>query len=233
MMNEKTSPLLMFRKNIHSQNGEDGICAELLKRLKLNRPGWVCEFGAWDGKHLSNTFALVENGWKAVFIEGDDEKYNDLIETAANYENIVPVKKYVEKRGGLDSILAETDIVKDFDVLSIDIDSYDLEIWEPLSNYNPTIVIIEINSSIPPGEYHRHSLSRSGNSFTSTLEVAKQKGYVLVCHTGNLIFVREDRYEELGLPKEVKMYPEKLFLENWLQKNSNSFMKFIKRMVRA
>jgi hypothetical protein len=52
-MNEKMSPLLMFRENIHSQNGEDGIVAELLKRLKLNRSGgWVCEFGAWDGKHL-------------------------------------------------------------------------------------------------------------------------------------------------------------------------------------
>jgi hypothetical protein len=118
-------------------------------------------------------------------------------------------------------------------VLSIDIDSYDLEVWEPLSNYNPIIVIIEINSSIPPGEHHRHSLSRSGNSFTSTLEVAKQKGYVLVCHTGNLIFVREDRYEELGLPKEVKMYPEKLFLEDWVQKKSNPFVKLVKRIVRA
>ena len=28
---------------------------------------WACEFGAWDGKHLSNTYNLVVNhGWSAV-----------------------------------------------------------------------------------------------------------------------------------------------------------------------
>ena len=34
-----------YAKNIYSQNGEDGIISELLKRLEINN-GWVCEFGA-------------------------------------------------------------------------------------------------------------------------------------------------------------------------------------------
>lgn len=41
--------LLSYRKNIHSQNGEDGILAEILWRLKISR-GWFCEVGAWDGR---------------------------------------------------------------------------------------------------------------------------------------------------------------------------------------
>ena len=37
------------------------------------------EFGAWDGIHYSNSFALVErHNWNAVYIEGDKKKYNDL-----------------------------------------------------------------------------------------------------------------------------------------------------------
>ena len=52
-----------FKKNIYSQNGEDGIIEEVINRLDLfkNKNLWCCEFGAWDGMHSSNTFALVEN----------------------------------------------------------------------------------------------------------------------------------------------------------------------------
>ena len=50
-----------FKKNIYSQNGEDGILEEVLKKLDLKKNGWCCEFGAWDGKHGSNTFNLVKN----------------------------------------------------------------------------------------------------------------------------------------------------------------------------
>jgi len=65
-----------YAKDVHSQNGEDGIIEEILKRLNINN-GWVCEFGAWDGIHLSNTFNLVKKGFNAVFIEGDFKKYKD------------------------------------------------------------------------------------------------------------------------------------------------------------
>ena len=69
-----------YAKDVHSQNGEDGIVEELLKRLNINS-GWVCEFGAWDGIHLSNTFNLVQKGFNAVFIEGDPVKFKDLLVT--------------------------------------------------------------------------------------------------------------------------------------------------------
>ena len=53
--------MLRFRKNYNSQFGEDGIIEYLRDKLNLSDDGTCCEFGAWDGKTLSNTFHLVKN----------------------------------------------------------------------------------------------------------------------------------------------------------------------------
>ena len=70
--------------NVFSQFGEDEIIAKLLKCLEsanlLDR--WVCEFGAWDGLHFSNTAnLLVNSNFKAVLIEADPEKFKTLEKT--------------------------------------------------------------------------------------------------------------------------------------------------------
>ena len=70
-----------LKKNIYSQNGEDGIIEYLLDKIE-DKDYWCCEFGAWDGQHLSNTFNLVSNrNYNAVYIEGDESKYQDLLNT--------------------------------------------------------------------------------------------------------------------------------------------------------
>ena len=56
-----------FKKNLYSENGEDGIIQEILRRINFEQNGWCCEFGAWDGKVGSNTFNLVKNfNFKAI-----------------------------------------------------------------------------------------------------------------------------------------------------------------------
>ena len=76
---------------------EDGIIDEILKRTGLiKKEIQCCEFGAWDGMHLSNTFNLVTNfSAKAVYIEGDANKFLDQVKTPKKYSNIVPIKKIV------------------------------------------------------------------------------------------------------------------------------------------
>lgn len=217
-------PFNKYQSNIYSQNGEDGVIAEILKRLGLfNDNNWCVEFGAWDGKYLSNTFALVERqNFSAVYIEGDREKFQDLLETAKAFRKIVPICAYVDPQpddeNSLDNLLARTKIPKDFELLSIDIDSYDLDVWESLTIFSPKIVVIEINSSIPPGIVWRHSTKLRGNTFTATCNVAQQKGYTPVCHTGNLILVRNDLIDKLNLEDRYLKYPELLFLfdSNWI-----------------
>tara|TARA_A100001015_G_scaffold4124_1_gene5406 strand:- start:594 stop:998 length:405 start_codon:yes stop_codon:yes gene_type:complete len=86
-----------YKKNFFSQNGEDGIILEILKRLKLKQKNkWCCEFGAWDGIHGSNTFNLIKKrDYNAVYIEGDFKKYQDLLRTKKEYKKIVSFNKYV------------------------------------------------------------------------------------------------------------------------------------------
>lgn len=204
MIKYKNTFYKKYKKNIYSQNGEDGILQEILKRLNISK-GWVCEFGAWDGKHLSNTFNLVENKFNAVYIESDKKKYIDLLNTTKHHQNIIPINAYVDFNkntlNSLDNLLKNTPIPQDFDVLSIDIDSFDYQIWKSLKNYKPKIVIIEINSSVNVNNnVHIHTPGvYQGTGFRPMFNLAKEKGYTFLLHTGNLFFVRNDLFNNLGI----------------------------------
>lgn len=236
---KKKIKLIEYRKNIHSQNGEDGVLEEIFKRINIassNNEKWCVEFGAWDGKHLSNTFHLVEQGWNAVYIEGDKEKYQDLLETVKQYPKIKPINAMVgfeeSDSNNLNNLLIGTKIPEDFDLLSIDIDSFDLAVWQCFVG-QPKVVIIEINSSIEPGILQWHDgIICQGNSFSSTIKVAEDKGYMLVCHTGNLVFLREDLVQMIGLDNRSIHFPETLFLNNWLssKKINSDNITFFKRL---
>jgi len=41
--------LLRYRKDYYSQNGEDGVIEEILKRIGIKQ-GYFVDVGAWDGK---------------------------------------------------------------------------------------------------------------------------------------------------------------------------------------
>ena len=191
-----------YKKDVHSQNGEDGIVEELLKRLNIEN-GWVCEFGAWDGKHRSNTFNLVKNkNFKAVFIEGDKEKYKDLLKTVKEFPQIVPIQAMVDHNdscNSLDNLLKQTNIPNDFELLSIDVDSYDYQIWKNFKEYKPKIVIIEINSSVKlsNSDWIHTPNKYNATGFKPMYDLGIEKGYKFLLHTGNMIFIRSDLFDKL------------------------------------
>lgn len=191
-----------FEKKIYSQRGEDGIIEVIVSSLGIKN-GWCCEFGAWDGIHLSNVYNLINNhNWNAVLIEGDQNKFKELEWNMRYKENVYCNNNYVslEPEGKLNKILSKYEIPCDFDLLSIDIDSYDYWVWASLT-YNPKIVIIEYNSSFeeavtlpyeyPPkpcdyGEYF-------GASASALVKLGNTKGYELIglIPYNNLIFIRK------------------------------------------
>lgn len=205
-----------YARNVYSQNGEDGIVEELLKRLDISS-GWVCEFGAWDGIHLSNTFNLVQKNFNAVYIEGDKTRYNDLLKTVEKYPNITPVNAYVDHNdthNSLDNLLKTTDIPIDFDILSIDIDSYDYQVWKNFNVYNPKIVIVEINSSVKVNNTtHIHDgYNFQGTGFFPMYQLGIEKGYKFILHTGNMFFIRNDLFYKLNIHYDN---PLENFVPSW------------------
>ncbi len=70
----------IYKKNIFSQYGEDGIIEQIFKRLESVSDKQCCEFGAWDGKFLSNTCNLITNhNYEAILIEADKKNLMNSI----------------------------------------------------------------------------------------------------------------------------------------------------------
>lgn len=205
---------MQYAGNVHSQNGEDNIITELLRRLEGHCDGHCCEFGAWDGKHLSNTFLLVETrGYSAVYIEADPDRFATLLQTAREHPSITPLSAMVTA-DNIDALLGGTNIPVHFDLLSIDVDGPDYQIWQGLTRYRPKLVVIEIESSVRPGTEMVHGdsdASPPGTSFTSMLRLARSKQYTFFCHTGNMIFVANEYRHLMDCPEN----PEDHFTATW------------------
>jgi hypothetical protein len=191
---------LNYRKDIASQNGEDGIIEQIFSIIP---PGdkWCVEFGAWDGKHFSNTYNLIKNkGWSGVLIEGKPERCKQIANvTHAGNNNVHVINAYVQISGDntIDNILSNTPIPKDFDFISIDIDGNDYHIYKSMINYKPKVVLIEYNGAIPDNiEFVQEPnfSVRHGHSILSTVKLAKSKGYELICINADNAFFVDSKY---------------------------------------
>lgn len=171
---------------IYSQNGEEGILIEVLKRLKIEK-GECVEAGGHNGKYLSNTALLIDNGWSGKFIEADYDLWEQCCKNWQRNENVKSVCSFVSEA----NINAFVD--EDTDVLSIDVDGIDFQIFRAMEA-KPKIVIIEIDSSIPPDEERFNS--EGGAGYLPMVKLGLSKGYFLLCHTGNLIFL-DKQYKKL------------------------------------
>jgi hypothetical protein len=163
--------ILDFKSNTYSQNGEDGILQEVFKRLNITK-GNACEFGSADGYFCSNTRLFIDQGWECVMLD----MVNGQFVTPENVNELVPAK---------------------LDLLSIDIDGNDYAVWAAYQGY-AKVVVIEINSSLDPEiDYFT---KEHGANFSIMEKLAYSKGYFLLAHTGNMIFVDKE---------VVELFPDK------------------------
>lgn len=194
-----------YEQIVNSQHGEDGIFKHIFEVIGT-KSKYAVEFGAWDGVYLSNVRNLIiEQGFSALFIEGDGSKLDDCANNYTDYDNIIIHEAFVgfEGENTLDEIFKKFNLPEDIDILSIDIDGYDYHVWEALKNYKPRVVVIEYNPSIPNEVFYinpRDSSTFKGSSASAMVSLGNKKGYSLVAVTiTNCIFVLDEEFEKFNI----------------------------------
>ncbi len=199
-MNHDNTWLYQHRNNVFSQGGEDGVLEQVLSRLP-SRDRWCVEFGAMDGRSMSNSCNLIENhGYSAVLIEAVGKHYRKLQTSYAENPNVHTLNRFVgfDAQDNLDVILEPLAIPVDFDLLSVDIDGNDYHVWKAVNRYQPKVTIIEFNPTIPLNlDFVQEANPRvsKGSSLRSIVQLGREKGYELVSVVGvNAIFVKAEYF---------------------------------------
>lgn len=184
--------LLDYASDVFSQNGEDGVLAELFRRIGTTT-SWCCELGAWDGVHLSNTRALILEGWSAVLIEADPGRYTDLVATYRGRDDVICLNATVSAPEPLSVLVGAAPRL---DLLSVDVDGLDFEIVTTLDIAAPRVLCVEVNAGHDPMRSdllpRETAAGNVGQPLRAFVHALAPQGYRLVAYTGNAIFVHED-----------------------------------------
>ena len=193
--------LTRYELRVFSQNGEDGVIAELARRV--DAPRTFVEIGAGDGLE-ANCIALSQLlGWSGTFVEADPDAVAELRANAASLGEHVRITAAIVTPDNINAIIRDTGLDGDLGLLSIDVDGNDYWLWKAVE-YRPAILVVEYNASHPVDEPFVSPLrpplswdetNNFGSSLRSFEELAAEKGYRLVYTdvTGvNAFFVRDD-----------------------------------------
>ncbi len=203
-------PLICYGYKVYSQCDEDGIIAEIFRRLGTKNR--VCvEIGCGNGIE-NNTHYLLLQGWKGVWIDGSQKNIQFLrkgLDLPDRHPELALLQAYATPetvndllRRGLADIAA--DGLRNIDFLSLDIDGYDLAVLEAMEMVRPRVICAEYNAKFPPGldlavPYDpRHGWCGDdymGASLSALARILGEKGYDLVCcnaSAANAFFVHRE-----------------------------------------
>lgn len=196
--------LLRFAHQTYSQNGEDGMIAEILRRIEAPSMKFL-EIGVGDGLE-NNTLALLMKGWQGWWVDADRLAISSI---ASVFRRRIATGQLTTLSAAVtaenvEQLLGGLGIPKEFDVLSLDIDRNTYWVWAAIGTYRPRLAIVEYNASFPPDvdwkiDYRAdrgwNKTSYFGASLKAMELIGRQMGYSLVgCDFMgvNAFFVRTD-----------------------------------------
>jgi hypothetical protein len=198
------SDLRSYEERIYSQGGEDGVLRRIFECIGASNRYFV-EFGAWDGRHLSNTAHLrLDHGWSGLLMEGAPERRSEQVQ-----REFVTVEN-------LQALFTRYQVPQSFDLLSIDIDGNEYWVWKALRDFRPRVVVIEYNvffgtavsKTMPYDPAHTWDKTLfHGASLAALLKLGREKGYSLV-HTDsyapNAFFVSNSELPEAAIDVPIE-----------------------------
>lgn len=196
--------LLRYGAKAYSQNEEDGILAEIFRRIGTAGKTFI-EIGVGAGLE-NNTLALLVQGWRGLWVEGDPQKAAKARASLSAYvtSDQLRIENEFATRQNVDALLRKGAGSAELDLLSIDVDGNDYHLWQAVQSISPRVVLMEYNASwFPPMSLavtYQERFEWNGNTYygasLKALELlAESKGYHLVgcCFAGvNAFFVRAD-----------------------------------------
>ena len=197
--------LLAYGGNVTSEHGEDGVIKRIFVVIGAQSRSCV-ELGALNGVHGSNVWQLIKNEWwNGVLIEADQTYFERLQREFADTPTVECVNAFTSFEGpqSLNNIFARTQLPKEFDLFSLDIDGNEYHLWDSLTHYRPRVMLVEFNPTIPNDVAFIQPRDMSvfqGSSLMAFVELGKRKGYELIAaNETNAFFVLKELFPKFGI----------------------------------
>ena len=189
---------------VYSQNDEDGIIAEIFRRIGTTSRTFV-EFGVETGAEC-NTAKLLVEGWRGLWIEGNAQSAGAIRQDFAPFiaDRRLALQESLVTAENINALIGQGGLSGEIDLLSIDIDCNDYWVWKAVDTVDPRVVVIEYNATLRPPmalvvPYRADAQWDGSNHYGASLEalvrLAAAKNYRLVgCSIAgvNAFFVRAD-----------------------------------------
>lgn len=196
--------LVRYGYKVYSQNDEDGIIAEIFRRIGTTSRSFV-EFGVETGVEC-NTAKLLVEGWRGLWIESNAASAAAIRRDFASFtaDGKLTLQESLVTAENINALIGQGGFSGEIDLLSIDIDGNDYWVWKAIDLVNPRVVVIEYNASLRPPmalvvPYRADAQWDGSNHYGASLEalvrLAATKNYRLVgCSIAgvNAFFVRAD-----------------------------------------
>ena len=242
---------LPFKRAPFSNFGEEQILKGLIAGLLPERRARTAvDIGAGDGVKSSNTYALFLDGWRGLGVDENERRARRLAQSYRRLQGVVACNARVTPANVVE-LLESHGIGRGFDLLSIDIDSYDYFVLDPiLEHFRPSLVVTEINEKIPPPikfvvKYDpdfRPAHHFFGQSIASLAELCGARGYSIVALEYNNAFLAarelkaarpltaEQAYRQgyLDRPDRREKFPRNADVEGLLTLSPEDGVEFVK-----
>lgn len=202
-----TNPALWGQK-VYAQTDEDGILAEIVRRLPAPAAQTVIEIGCADGTE-NNSHALLLQGWRGVWCDAAGAHIR-AIEAALGGLRFprLWVRRAFLDAGNTNAFLQESCDFLDTaepDLLSVDIDGNDMAVTQAaLAACRPRVLCVEYNAAFPPPirltmtyapGHHWMADDYQGTSLQAWVDALAPTYRLVACGLSgaNAFFVRQDQ----------------------------------------
>lgn len=222
-----------------SYAGEFEAVDTMLNLLELDN-GFCVDIAASNGVSYSSTLPLFRRGWTGLAVELNSRQFSQLAYVYSSFKGVALANVKVTPVN-VAALLSAHSIPSEFELLNLDIDSYDLRVLVAIleNGYRPKVITMEINEKIPPGVafevvYHEDLQWREdhfyGCSITAAHRELAQQGYKLVDLTFcNALFIPVElgsNLEEIdpclayvegyrNAPGRKELFPWNTTVEHW------------------